>query len=147
GIFSTYWSSNYATVQRVNLLIDKVQAAALSAEIKEKLIAEARFLRAYAYFNLVRVFGGVPLDDKSVALSETYTVPRATEEAVLALVIAALQEAAKLDGYRTTEERNLSGGRATSVAANTLLAKAYLWKRDFAAAEGVLAEVVNSGKS
>ena len=144
GIFSDYWSSNYTTIQRVNLLIDKIQASTVSADIQRQIIAEARFLRAYAYFNLVRVFGGVPLYPQSVDLSEIYDIPRASQDDVFALIISDLQEAANVDGYRTPDEQAHSGGRGTSVAAKTLLGKAYLWKRDFATAEITLAEVIGS---
>jgi tetratricopeptide (TPR) repeat protein len=146
GIFSTYWSSNYTTIQRVNLLLDKLGTSSLGPGVKEKITAEAKFLRAYAYFNLVRVFGGVPLYPDYVELSAIYDVARATETETFALIIADLQQATLLDSYRTATENAQSGGRATTVAAQLLLGKAYLWQGNFQAAETVLEEVINSGR-
>ncbi|PPL02149.1 RagB/SusD family nutrient uptake outer membrane protein [Parapedobacter indicus] len=147
GIFDSYWSGNFTTIQRVNLLIDKLQASNVNQTAQQKIVAEARFLRAYAYFNLVRVFGGVPLYPEYLDLSKIYDIPRASEEEVFALIIADLQEAANIDSYRSTDENQKAGGRATTVAAKTLLGKVHLWKHDFPAAENVLSEVLTSGKT
>jgi len=145
GIFSSYWSSNYTTIQRVNLLIDKIAGSAINPAASQRIIAEAKFLRAYSYFNLVRVFGGVPLYSGYVELSAMYDVPRASEEEVFDLIISDLSEASNLDAYRTAEERAAAGGRATTAAAQTLLGKAYLWKRDFQAAENILSGLIDDG--
>jgi hypothetical protein len=62
---------------------------------------------------------------------------------VLAFVVTDLLEASKVDSYRTPDELATAGGKATSVAANTLLGKAYLWKRDFANAETTFGNIVS----
>ena len=139
-----YWSNNYKTIQRVILLIDKIEAADIEENVRKVMIAEAKFLRAYAYFSLVRAFGGVPLYDKRVDLDDMYDVPRSSAEQVLDLVISDLNEAKNIDSYRTSEDLTKAGGKASSVAAKTLLAKAYLWKRNFTNAETTLADIVNN---
>lgn len=139
-----YWSDNYQTIQRVILLIDKIADADIEENVRKVIVAEAKFLRAYAYFSLVRVFGGVPLYDKRVDLDEMYDVPRSSSDAVLDLVISDLNEAKNIDSYRTSEELAKAGGKASTAAVKTLLGKAYLWKRDFTNAETTLADVVNN---
>ena len=139
-----YWSNNYQTIQRVILLIDKIADADIEENVRKVIVAEAKFLRAYAYFSLVRNFGGVPLYDQRVELDDMYDVPRSSEEQVLDLVISDLNEAMNIDSYRTSEELAIAGGKASTVAAKTLLGKAYMWKRDFTNAETTLADVVNN---
>ena len=143
-ILDSYWSDNYSTIQRVNLLIDKILGSHVPDSTQKEIIAEAKFLRAYSYFNLVRVFGGVPLYDKSVDINEIYKVPRSSADSVLDLVISDLKEASNVDSYRTPDELATAGGKATSVAAETLLGKVYLWKRDFVNAEATLGNIVNN---
>jgi len=145
SILSDYWSNNYTTIQRVNLLIDKLGGSQVPQAEQKVIIAEARFLRAYSYFNLVRAFGGVPLYDKPVSIDEIYKIPRSSPDSVLGLVISDLIEASNVDSYRTPEELAKAGGKATTVAAETLLGKVYLWKRDFANAETTLGNIINNG--
>lgn len=146
GIFTEYWASNYRTIQRVNLLLQKIRASSVDQEIQRAIIAEALFLRGYAYFNLVRVFGGVPLYSEYVDLNKIYEVAKASEEEVFGLIVSDLKEAANIDSYRSTEQNNKTIGRATTVAAKTLLGKVYVWKHDYAAAETILSEILPSGK-
>lgn len=143
-ILDSYWADNYTTIQRVNLLIDKILGSQVPDSTQREITAEAKFLRAYSYFNLVRVFGGVPLYDKYVDVNEIYNVPRSSPDSVLDLVISDLIEASNVDSYRTPAELATDGGKATSVAAETLLGKVYLWKRDFADAETTLGNIVNN---
>ena len=144
-ILSSYWADNYSTIQRVNLLLDKIVNSTVPDEQQKEITAEAKFLRAYSYFNLVRVFGGVPLYDKYVDINEIYQVPRSSADETLDLIISDLKEASNIDSYRTPEDLAKAGGKASSVAAQTLLGKAYLWKRDFANAEATLGNIVNNG--
>jgi len=143
-VLSSYWSENYTTIQRVNLLIDKILTSKVPDSTQKEIIAEAKFLRAYSYFNLVRVFGGVPLYDKPVAIDAIYNVPRSSPDSVLDLAVNDLKEASKIDSYRSPADLATAGGKASSVAAETLLGKVYLWKHDFADAETTLGRIVNS---
>jgi len=145
-ILSDYWANNYTTIQRVNLLVDKIGNSKVPQTEQKVIIAEAKFLRAYSYFNLVRVFGGVPFYDKPISVDEIYKVPRSSANDVLDSVVSDLQDASNVDSYRTPEELAKAKGKVSSVAAQTLLGKVYLWKRDFANAETTLGNIVsNSG--
>ena len=144
GQLNSYWSGNYTTIQRINLLIDKIADVDIEENVRKTMVAEAKFLRAFAYFNLVRVFGGVPLYDKIVDLDAIYSVPRSSVEQTLDLVISDLDEAKNIDSYRTSEELEKAGGKASSLAAKALLGKVYLWKHDFSNAETTLADIVTT---
>ncbi len=144
---STYWASNYTTIQRVNMLIGELANSTVGDEDKKVFEAEARFLRAFSYFNLVRIFGGVPIYNELVDIGTIYSTPRSSADEVLDLVISDLNEAKNIDSYRTAEDMATAGGKASTVAAKTLLGKVYLWKKDFPNAETTLADVVGtSGK-
>lgn len=145
SILSEYWANNYTTIQRVNLIIDKIANSKVPASEQKVIIAEAKFLRAYSYFNLVRAFGGVPLYDKYLSIDAIYQVPRSPVNNVLDLVISDLKEASNVDSYRTPAELANAGGKVSSIAAQTLLGKTYLWKKDFANAETTLGNIVNTG--
>ena len=147
GSLSSYWSGNYTTIERVNMLLDRLEGSAVEDNDKRVFEAEAKFLRAYSYFNLVRIFGGVPLYDKLADIGTIYSTPRSTADEVLNLVINDLNEAKNIDSYRSSEDMATAGGKASTVAAKTLLGKVYLWKKDFTNAETTLADVVaTSGK-
>ena len=71
GAISNFWQYRYKGILRCNVAIDRIpQATILNEELKNRLIAEARFLRAYFYFELVRNFGGVPLIQASCCLKK-----------------------------------------------------------------------------
>lgn len=71
------WNSCYAMIRRVNVFLDNIERAPLSAAKKTRLKAESRFLRAYSYFHLLRTFGGVPLlGDKKYNLKDDFLLPR-----------------------------------------------------------------------
>jgi hypothetical protein len=120
-----YYQSMYEIIFRANNILNYVDVA--DASNISKYIAEAKFLRAYAYFNLVRLYGsdddtigGVPLVTEVVSSAQVDLLfTRAPKAAVYQQIVADLQEAvAKLD--------NSYKGRASKAAAQGLLAKVYL---------------------
>ena len=127
------WSSFYKLIARCNFILDnaeKVKSVATPA-IFARSVAEARFGRAYAYQNLIELYGGVPLVTKVLALNEAQ-VPRNTKDEVLTFVLAELEEASK-DLPVTYGAADV--GRATRGAALALKARAALFngKWDIAA--------------
>lgn len=80
------WNVNYKGILYANLVLDKVPSITFTNQVdKNQILAEAYFLRAYYYFNLVRYFGGVPLIDKPLSFGN-YNVPRATKEQIYAFI-------------------------------------------------------------
>ena len=113
-----YWASMYDVIFRANNILNYIDVA--DEENQARYTAEAKFLRAYAYFNLVRLFGDVPLVTRvAVPDEEELLFTRVPVAEVYAQIVEDLQEAANnLDNsYRS---------RASQAAAQGLLAKAYL---------------------
>lgn len=122
GYGATWWTSSYRGIANANLAIAKIPGISMNEAQKKKHLGEAHFLRAWYYFNLVRIFGKVPLIDKPVDLSspELYPAP-ANEEDIYKLIVADLTQA-EASGLPFTDV----SGRVTTGAAKSLLAEVYL---------------------
>jgi hypothetical protein len=133
------WSWMFAGVNRANYILefkDKTDFAG-----KDVVLAEATFLRAYYYFELVKWFGDVPLAvDQRLQFGDQNIVERTPTVEVYAQIEQDLQFAANTLPLVQTET-----GRATKGAANALLGKVYLYQDKFSEAATVLDEVINSG--
>ena len=133
------WSWMFAGVNRANYILefkDKTDFAN-----RNIVIAEATFLRAYYYFELVKWFGDVPLAvDKRLLFGDQNTVERTPRAEVYAQIEQDLQFAAN-----TLPLVQAETGRATKGAAQALLGKVYLYQDKFQEAATVLDEVINSG--
>lgn len=137
GIVADYYTSFYNVIFRANIVLENLDAA--SEANAAKFEAEAKFVRAYANFNLVRLFGDIPLIDRVVAPLETeIQFTRVAKSTVYDLIISDLSFAAgELDNtYKT---------RASKAAAQALLAKVYLTLGNYTEAQGLLEAVMGSG--
>ncbi|HTD99677.1 MAG TPA: RagB/SusD family nutrient uptake outer membrane protein [Mucilaginibacter sp.] len=121
------WTQHYRGINWANVAIDKISAMQLDTTIKNKLVRESKFIRALLYFNLVRLFGDVPLVLHQAADVSQTAVERAPIADVYKQIIADLTDAQNLP---TTYSGN-DIGRATGGAAKTLLAKVYLTRKDW----------------
>ncbi|MCL5247700.1 RagB/SusD family nutrient uptake outer membrane protein [Cellulophaga sp. 20_2_10] len=118
GIVADYYRSFYDVIFRANVVLDNIDAASETAA--GKIEGEAKFLRAYAYFNLVRLYGDVPLITKVIAPLDTETAfTRINSTEIYALIIEDLQTA--IDNLDDSFK-----DRASKAAAQGLLAKVYL---------------------
>ncbi|MFN0048005.1 MAG: RagB/SusD family nutrient uptake outer membrane protein, partial [Cytophagales bacterium] len=138
------WASCYRGVQRANLVIEKVPKVAASEideTIKNRCIGEAHFLRALHYFNLVRLYGDVPLFTKPIVLDEAKSIKRAPAANVYAQIIEDLLKAETLLPNRYTGD---DIGRASAGSAKGLLAKVYLTNGQKAEAAAKAKEVIDS---
>jgi starch-binding outer membrane protein, SusD/RagB family len=144
-IFQNEWKKYYVGIYRANLIIEKVKGNPKVTDATQKVItAEAKFLRAFYYFDLVKMFGGVPLVVKVLAPSE-YQAGRATKEEIYAQIEADLK-AAIPELKNKSEQSAAEYGRATKGAAKAYLAKAYIYQQKWADAEAMALEVINSGE-
>lgn len=133
------WNWMFAGVNRANYILEFKDKTDFPG--KEQIIAEARFLRAYYYFELVKWFGPVPLNgDERFAVGDETRIPRASVAEVYAAIEADLVEAEKV-----LPEVAAQTGRVTKGAAQALLGKAYLYQDKFAEAAVSLEAVINSG--
>lgn len=136
-----YWNGQWNAVARCNQVISNVPKITMNETLKARLIAEAKFLRAYFYFNLVRIYGGVPIFD-GIPSDFNYNIPRSTKEEVYAFIEKDLSAAADIlpVSYGPTDL-----GRATKGAAKGLLSKVYLYEKKWQKAFDTSNDVINMG--
>lgn len=134
-----YWIGQWQAVNRCNQVITNVPAIEMDATLKNRLIAEAKMLRAYFYFNLVRIYGGVPIYD---GLQANYNIPRNSVNEVYDFIISDLTSAAAVlpQAYGAADL-----GRVTKGAALGLLSKVYLYKKDWQKAYDTSNQVIGMG--
>lgn len=127
------WIANFSGIFKANTVLDQLVINASyvgNAALATRLSAEAKFLRAFFYFDLVKLYGKVPIITRPVLVDEANTIPRSPVADVYALIIADLQFAianlpANFSG--TFPNYTLADvGRASKYAAEALLAKVYM---------------------
>lgn len=136
-----YWIGQWQAVNRANQVITNVPNINMDSTLKNRLVAEAKMLRAYFYFNLVRIYGGVPIFD---GLQTNYNIPRNSVDEVYNFIISDLTSAAEVlpQSYGASDL-----GRVTKGAALGLLSKVYLYKKDWQKAYETSNQVIAMGYS
>jgi len=122
------WRASYQLIARANLSVAGIAGITMDETAKNKFLGEARFLRALSYFNLVRLFGDVPLVLEPESDISKYLVPRASADSVYAQIIRDLNFAA---GVLPKSYIDIYKGRATKGAALGILAKVYLTMQEW----------------
>ncbi|AEH01599.1 RagB/SusD domain-containing protein [Lacinutrix sp. 5H-3-7-4] len=140
GIVEDYYRSYYNVIFRANIVLENLDVA--SSENRDSIEAEAKFVRAYAYFNLVRLYGAIPLVDRVISSAETeISFTRVDPSSIYELIVSDLETA--VDGLDNTYKT-----RASKAAAQTLLAKVYLTQgTNYLQAQLLCEEVMMSGYS
>ncbi|MGH1517790.1 RagB/SusD family nutrient uptake outer membrane protein [Chryseobacterium sp. JK1] len=126
--FKELFASNYQGINRCNQALKYLpQLDKADSQLRARLAGEAKFLRAFMYFTLVRSFGGVPLVDHvavtGVEADKLMMLTRKSKEEIYAFIEKDLKEAAEVLPTGT------GGARATKGAAHALLAKVYLYQK------------------
>lgn len=122
------WNKNYSGINRANLILSKIEkSTTISAAFRTRVTAEAKFLRAYFYFDLVRWFGNVPLIVSVLPTSELYTQTQSTPAQVYAQIEKDLRDA--VSGLPTTIPAG-EKGRVSQGAAKAQLGKVLLYQND-----------------
>lgn len=119
------WRGPSPGILRCNLVLQKVPDMDINAQVKNRLLGEAYFLRAHYYFLLVRLFGGVPLQTEPADSNSDLLLPRATADEIYALILDDLQQAISRLPQRSSYTTSQIG-RATKEAAMAELARVYL---------------------
>jgi hypothetical protein len=131
---------NYTGITRANYILEHKDN--IDFPRKAHILAEAKFLRAYYYFELVKYFGDVPLIiDKRIGIEEARTIPRAPKAEVYAQIEADLIAAAAVLTPVAAQK-----GRATRGAAKALLGKVYLYQNKYTEAAATFDEIIDSGQ-
>ena len=143
------YRANYQGIGRCNLAIQQIPTVepdtVMDARLQERLLGECYFLRAYYYFRLVRIFGGVPISTQ-VLDGENSKLDRATADQVYDQIISDLTEAeARLWSRRDPSFTTSDWGRATKGAAQAMLQKVYLYRHDYANSLAWGDKVIQSG--
>ncbi len=134
NILLDYYRAKYQGIIRCNLALKQVGAyepdKTISESERDRLLGEAYFLRAMYYFQLVRVFGGVPLVHDVLDSSDRWQQPRATAEKVYESIVEDLKNAEKMLWAKSAYPAE-DLGRATRGAARAMLCKAYLYMKNY----------------
>lgn len=142
GPISNFWQYRYKGILRCNVAIDRISNAELEdKELQARLVAEARFLRGYFYFELARNFGGVPLITEFKMPEEIQGITRASLGNTYKFIEEDLIAAAEVLPKRS-EYADADMGRATSGAALGLLGKVYLYQEKWTEARDVLQKLI-----
>ncbi|MBN8859173.1 MAG: RagB/SusD family nutrient uptake outer membrane protein [Sphingobacteriales bacterium] len=134
------WQQHYTAIDRANIAIDNIPSIDMDPTLRTRLVNEAKFLRGLLYFNLVRLWGEVPLIlHQTTSLGkDAIQVKRDLTENVYAQVIADLTDAEKLPATYGAAD----AGRATGGAAKAILAKLYLTREEWGKASSKSLEVI-----
>ena len=132
----------YSGISKANIVIGRLAGAGISEAAKKDIDGQAKFLRAWNYFRLVRYFGGVPLFLKEVTNADEAFLPRSAADAIYTQIIAdakdAIAELAPPAAFPQT-------GRATKGSATMLLAEVYMVQKKYAEAEALLTTLPGMG--
>lgn len=142
GNVLSLYQQEYQIIARTNQILTTIDAIEFDKTSKDNLKGQACFLRAYAYFELVRLFGKVPLHLIPVTTRQEAALPLAAVDTIYTQIITDATEAMTLLPSKSVQE----AGRATSGAAGTLLANVYIQLKQWDNAQKVLATVVQSGE-
>ena len=140
-----FWQYRYKGITQCNIAIEEISEVTFTDESKQKrLIAEAKFLRGFYYFDLVKNFGGLPMVLSLKMPSEVQGITRSTKEETYAQIEQDLKDAiADLPKKADYSESDM--GRATSGAAKAYLAKVYLYQEKYSEAEAILQDLCCRG--
>lgn len=120
-----FWGNMYSYIRRANIAIAELSEPQFANDggIVDRLLGEAKFMRAYYYQQLARYYGGVPLVDRPYGLGEeTYETPRNTWEETVNFIISDLDDASSL-----LAGKNMAAGRASELAALALKSRVLLY--------------------
>ncbi|GAB3968421.1 RagB/SusD family nutrient uptake outer membrane protein [Spirosoma terrae] len=138
------WRDHYRGISRANAILTRIEGATIADNLKNQYKGEAQFLRALFYFDLVRLFGDVPLVTTEITTPDgASSLTRTPVEEVYKLIISDLQSAEQTlpVTYGTADV-----GRVPQGAAKALLGKVYLTRKDWATAAAKLNEVITSAR-
>ncbi|QNL51227.1 RagB/SusD family nutrient uptake outer membrane protein [Olivibacter sp. SDN3] len=142
-LINQYWSDHYNLIAMANNVIDAVDSVGLESEVTRVNLGEAKFFRAYAYFDMVRAFGEVPLIDFRILRQEDAIKPKATVADIYGLIDEDLEEAI---AYLPTNWDPSFIGRVTKGSALTLRTKSYMARQMYGQALSTARMVMESGE-
>jgi hypothetical protein len=144
AMIKNIWTYHYRGILRCNLVIQKIPGAPVSSEsLQKRMVAEAKFIRAFHYFELAKLFGGLPFVLEMKLPDEVKGITRESIENTYAYIEQDLKDA-MVDLPQRSQYAASDMGRITKGAALGYLAKSYLYQEKYNEAATVLAEIINS---
>ncbi|HEU4788088.1 MAG TPA: RagB/SusD family nutrient uptake outer membrane protein [Flavobacterium sp.] len=143
------WSALWANVQQANMIINFLAGRVgpdVDKNVLDNAIGEAYFMRATAYFDLVRLWGPVPIIENPLDFTSNPYVNTNTVDDIYKLITSDYLKAADLLVAKTRGANYASNGHVSKGSAKAMLAKVYLYKKDYANARAMAEEVINSGE-
>ncbi len=143
GQLGGFWEGQYQNINYANQVLDNIPAISMDDNLRTRYLAEAKFVRAYSYFRLVRAFGDVPLRLSVPKDATEYNIPRTPKADVYAAIEKDLTEAAAVlpQNYGATDL-----GRATKGAALALHAKVSMYQAKWQQVFDLTTQVISSGQ-
>jgi len=141
---TAFWQNSYTLIARANSILSNLPNATFSDDLKKQFEGEAKTLRALSYFNLVRLYGGVPLVTEPVSdIDASYKVGRSSVEEVYAQIESDLKDA---EGELPLSYDDAGVGRATLGVAESLLGEVYLTQKKYTDAVAEFKKVIESNQ-
>lgn len=126
-----FWYTLYSGINRANIFLENIDKVSdIDSGLKAQYTAEARFLRAFYYFNLVQCWGDVPFKTESTKDVVGLDIPRTDKQEIYDFIIKEMQEVSdeKTGGLLTAAKLNYKPGRVSKSAAWGILARVYLFR-------------------
>lgn len=143
------WSALWANVQQSNMIINFLPSrvgTAVDVDVLNNTIGEAYFLRATAYFDLVRLWGPVPIIENPLDYTNNPYINTNTVGDVYKLITMDYLKAIDLLAEKNRGANYASNGHVSKGSAKAMLAKVYLYQKDYTNAKLMAEEVINSGE-
>lgn len=141
GILEDAWANFNNGVYRANIVLDRIDDADFDVNLKNQYRGEALFVRALTYFNMYRIWGGVPTTDKVVSASEALKIGRSSDDEMYQFISSDLKLIVEQNLLPESYSGN-NAGRATMGAAKALLGKVYLTFGKYNEAKEILSQVM-----
>ncbi|HEV8083297.1 MAG TPA: RagB/SusD family nutrient uptake outer membrane protein [Chitinophagaceae bacterium] len=141
GNLASIWTLLYDGITRCNIVLSKVPGIQMDNTLQQRILAEAKFLRSHYYFELVNIFGEVPVILKPLPPDQLQIAQSTIQQIFETVIEPDLTDAAT---HLPVNYTGADVGRVTSGAATALLAKAYLFESKWDKAATTAAKIVNS---
>ena len=143
--YSSMWTGHYQAIFRANLAIENIPGIEMDENLKARLIAEAKFLRAFCYFRLVQWYGEVPLITSILTEDQFFSQQRAAISEVYSQIEKDLQDAIAVLP-ESSKYAAADIGRVSKGAARGILAKLYMVKKDYTKAVEQCEAIISSNE-
>jgi tetratricopeptide (TPR) repeat protein len=141
AVMNSVWNGLYTVIHRSNTVIGSAANVKDNDAVRDQCVAQAKFFRGWAYFELVSLWGPVPLYKEVVSGPDQFQARAAEVDVYAQIVLDFKDAAATLSATYASAEL----GRVTSGAANAMLGRVYMQSGDYAAAKEALLKVTGAG--